>query len=214
MAKPVKRTYDNSRRLAQTHLTRGTVIDAARELFVRDGYPATTIEAIGDAADVPLATIYRLFNSKVGILKSVLDVSFGGDDQPVAFGDRPNVRAALADDNPERLLDTFAHIVTQLLDRSAPLQHVLASAAEADADAADLLAQIRKQRFTGQSRIVDALARRNALRHGLSRAQARDITYLLMSPDTFRVLTLERGWSLDHYQRWLATTLKTLLLDT
>lgn len=181
---------------------------------MQDGYSATTIEAIGDAAQVPLATIYRLFGSKVGILRSVLDVSFGGDDEPVAFGDRPNVRAALTEDDPERLLDTFAGIARQLMERSAPLLHVLASAAEVDIDAAALLVEIRRQRFTGQSRIVDALARNDALRAGLSRAEARDTTYLLMSPDTYRVLTDERGWSADRYQRWLAHASKALLLGT
>jgi len=63
MAEPVKtrRRYDNSRRQAQARATRAEVVTAARHLFLARGYPATTIEAIGEAASVPLATIYRLF---------------------------------------------------------------------------------------------------------------------------------------------------------
>src|SRR5437868_15401616 len=104
MTDAVKRSYDNSRRLAQSRATKAQVVASARRLFVGAGYPATTIEAISDDSGVPLATIYRLFGSKLGILRSVIDVAFGGDDEPVAFGDRPEVRAALADQDSCRPL--------------------------------------------------------------------------------------------------------------
>src|SRR5215469_11581826 len=89
MAPAVKRPYDNSRRQAQVQATRLRIIKAAKALFIAHGYPAATLEAIADAADTSLPTLYRLFSSKPALLKAVLDVSFGGDDQPVAFADRP-----------------------------------------------------------------------------------------------------------------------------
>src|ERR1700724_1499354 len=108
MTGPVKRRYDNTRRRAQAQATRRKVIDAARELFIDQGYPATTIEAIADAADTPLPTLYRQFGSKRALLKAVLDTAFGGDDEPIAFVDRPAVQAALAEPDPERLINAFA----------------------------------------------------------------------------------------------------------
>jgi AcrR family transcriptional regulator len=57
---------------ARTRLARRAVIDAARALFLERGYQATTIEAVSDHSDVPVATVYRLFSSKLGILKAVL----------------------------------------------------------------------------------------------------------------------------------------------
>src|SRR5215472_1071304 len=132
MTEAVKRPYDNSRRQAQARATRLRVIEAAQRLFTDDGYPATTIEAIADAADVPLPTVYRLFGSKRALLTAVLDTSFGGDDQPTAF----------------------ARIVREFMGRSSAIQHVLATAAQVDPDAAELLAKTRQQRHTGQSRIV------------------------------------------------------------
>jgi len=214
MAKAVKRPYDNSRRMAQSRVTKAQVVDAARELFVAAGYPATTIEAISDASGVPLATIYRLFGSKIGILRSVIDVAFGGDDEPVAFGDRPEVRAALAEQDPERVLDAFAPIVSQLLERSASLQRVLASAAEVDAEAASALKEVRRQRITGQSRIADALAKRRALREGITKSEAADIIYAFMSPEMYLLLTEERGWSPERYEGWLGAGVKAVLLAT
>ena len=211
MAKAVKKRYDNSRRQAQARATRRAVVEAAKRLFTQNGYPATTIEAIAEAADVPLPTVYRLSGSKRALLTAVLDTSLGGDDQPVAFADRPAVRAARAETDPARMVTAFARIVRELMDRSSAIQHVLATAAQVDADAAELLAEIRRQRHTGQSRIVAALEARGALDPGLGTSEAADIVYALLSPEVHRILTLERGWPADRYERWIARSLATLL---
>ena len=68
-----RRPYEGPARQARTRRTRAAVVDAARSLFVERGYAATTIEAISDRSDTPQATIYRLFASKLGILKAVLE---------------------------------------------------------------------------------------------------------------------------------------------
>jgi AcrR family transcriptional regulator len=211
MTEAVKRRYDNSRRQAQVRATRLRVIEAAKRLFTEHGYPATTIEAIAEAADVPLPTLYRLFGSKRALLAAVLDTSFGGDDQPIAFGDRPAARAAQAEPDLVKMVDAFARIARELMDRSSAIQHVLATAAQVDADAADLLAEICRQRHTGQSRIVAALDARGALDPGLDTSEAADIVYALLSPEVHRILTVERGWPADRYERWIARSLSTLL---
>ena len=212
MSAPVKRPYDNSRRLAQARATRLKVIETAKDLFIKNGYPATTLESVADAADVPLPSLYRLFKSKRSLLSAVLDTSFGGDDQPLAFVDRKVVQAALVEPDPRRLLEAFAGIATELLERSAAIQLVLASAAHVDPEVADLWADIRRQRYTGQSRIVAALVDRGALDPDLEASEAADIVYLLMSPDTYRILTLERGWKPARFEQWLASSLCGMLL--
>ena len=211
MSEAVKRRYDNSRRQAQVRATRLKVIEAAKRLFTEHGYPATTIEAIAEAADVPLPSVYRLFGSKRALLAAVLDTSFGGDAQPVAFGDRPAVRAARDEPDPARMVTAFARIARELMDRSSAIQHVLATAAQVDPEMAELLAEIRRQRHTGQSRIVAALDARGALDPGLDKAEAADIAYALLSPEVHRILTVERGWPADRYERWIARSLSTLL---
>jgi AcrR family transcriptional regulator len=211
MTEAVKRRYDNSRRQAQVRATRLKVIEAAKHLFTEHGYPATTIDAIAEAAQVPLPSVYRLFGSKRALLAAVLDTSLGGDDQPVAFGDRPTVRAARAETDPAKMVNAFARIVRELMERSSAIQHVLATAAQVDSDAAGLLADIRRQRHTGQSRIVAALDASGALDPGLDKTEAADIVYALLSPEMHRILTVERGWPADRYERWIARSLSTLL---
>jgi AcrR family transcriptional regulator len=207
----VKRRYDNSGRQAQVRATRLRVIEAAKRLFIEHGYPATTIEAIAEAASVPLPTVYRLIGSKRALLSAVLDISFGGDDEPVAFGDRPAVRAAREETDPARMVAAFARIAREFMERSSAIQHVLATAAQVDAEAAELLAETRRQRHTGQSRIAAALDGIGALDPGIGKTEAADIIYALFSPEVHRILTVERHWSADRYERWIARSLSTLL---
>src|SRR5215467_10359359 len=102
---------------ARTRRTRAAVVEAARTLFLERGYAATTIEAISDHSDTPQATVYRLFASKLGILKAVLDVSVVGDDQSVAMVDRPQVRALLSDRDPKKQLEGFAALLHEVMTR-------------------------------------------------------------------------------------------------
>ena len=118
------RARPGARGQARTRLARAAVVDAARTLFLERGYGATTIEAISDLADVPPATVYRLFSSKRGILKATLDVSIVGDDEAVPLADRPHVRSLLADPDPTNQLAGFVAVTVrgELEDR-ADLPH-------------------------------------------------------------------------------------------
>jgi AcrR family transcriptional regulator len=211
MSEAVKRRYDNTRRLAQVGATRLRVIDAAKRLFIESGYPTTTLEAVADAADVSLPTLYRLFGSKRVLLAAVLDTSFGGDDEPIAFGDRPAVRAARSEPDPLKMVEAFGRISTELMERTSAILHVLATAAQVDPEAADLLADIRRQRYSGQSRIVAALVERDALDPELDVSKTADMVYALMAPDVHRILTIERGWTSQEYESWIVRNLRSLL---
>jgi AcrR family transcriptional regulator len=210
MPTAVKRPYDNSRREAVVRATRAAVVTAASLLFIEGGYSATTIESISEGCGVPLGTVYRLFGSKRGILLAVLDLAFGGDDQPVAYRDRPATQRALAETDPYRLLEAFSPLARELLERSAPILHVLRSAADADPEAAELYAEAQRQRYAGQANLAQVLAERGQL--AVSAVEAADIMYTLRSPEVFRTLTQERGWSAEQYERWLTTALQATLL--
>ena len=214
MTEPVKtrRRYDNSRREAQSRATRAQVVAAAGDLFLARGYPATTIEAVAAAADVPVASVYRLFGSKKAILSAVLQVAFVGDDESAALHDRPEARAAAAQTDPAALLAGYARVTRSVLTRSGPLQQMLRVAAEADPECADLAETFRLQRLSGQSRVARELAARGVLAPGLTEEAALDTIYTLMSPEVHRVLTVERGLSADQYEDWLARALVATLL--
>jgi AcrR family transcriptional regulator len=208
----LRRSNEGAARQARTRRTRAAVVDAARSLFVERGYAATTIGAISDRSDTPQATLYRLFSSKLGILKAVLDVSVGGDDEAVAMTEPPLVRALLSDEDPKKQLAVFAALLREVMARVGPVHRILADAAKSDGDAASLLAEIARQRHEGQRRIARSLARSGALRPGLQERETADIIHAIASPEVYGLLVLDRGWSGERYQKWLSSILIDQLL--
>jgi AcrR family transcriptional regulator len=190
------------------------VVEAARSLFLERGYVATTIEAISDHSDVPAATVYRLFSSKLGILKALLDVSIAGDDQALSVQERPHVAALFAEPDPAKLLAGFAGVTVAINARSSDIYRILSSAAGSDPAAAALLADYQHKRDDGQGRIARALARARALRPGLRERDAADVIHALMSPELYRLLVIERGWPPERYEQWLAGTLADQLISS
>jgi AcrR family transcriptional regulator len=197
---------------ARTRRTRAAVVEAARRLFLERGYVATTMEAISQLADTPQPTVYRLFSSKLGILRALLDVSIAGDDEAVAMADRPQVRSLAASTDPRQTLTRFAALVGGLMVRTGPVHRVLEEAARSDRGAAAVLAEIARQRHDGQRLVTRSLARAGALRAGLKERDAADIVHALASPEVYRLLVTDRGWSSERHEQWLASILMDQLL--
>ena len=206
------RSSGNKRDQARTRFARAAVVDAARTLFLERGYGATTVEAISELSDVPPATVYRLFSSKHGILKALLDVSIAGDDEDVAVAERPAVRSLLTEGNARQQLEGFVAFTVQINARIEPLYRILVSAAGTDRDAAALLDELTRQRQQGQRVIARSLAKAGTLRGGLRERGAADVIHALMSPEMYRLLVVDRRWKLERYRRWLASTLIDQLL--
>lgn len=209
-----RKPYNGAARQARTRRTRSAVIEAARELFLEHGYGATTIEAISRSSDTPQPTVYRLFSSKIGILKAMLDVSISGDDEAVAMPDRPQIRALFADADPKSQIAGFAAVVRDVMVRAGPVHRILADAARSDRDAAELLAENARQRHEGQRRIARSLASAGALRPGLRERDASDIIHALASPEVYGLLVRDRGWTGERYENWLGQILRDQLLPS
>ena len=209
MPEPVKRDSpsNSGRGQARTRFARRAVVDAARALFLERGYVATTIEAISEHSDVPSATVYRLFSSKLGILKALLDTSIAGDEQPLAVKERRDVASLFTEPDPHKLLAGFAGVTTAINQRTNDVYRALVSAAGSDPAAAELLGEIRQQRDQGQGQIARSLSRAHALKPGLRERDAADLIHALMSPEVYRLLVGDRGWTPERYKQWLATTL-------
>lgn len=71
-------TTGSTRRQAEARQTRAAVIDAARRLFLRHGYAATTMNAVAEDAGVSVMTVYKAFANKPGLVKAVFDVARRG----------------------------------------------------------------------------------------------------------------------------------------
>ena len=67
---------------------RRTILDAARAIFLRDGYAATTLEAVAAGAGVSKMTLYRHFGSKEALFEALVHgLADGMDDLEALFKD-------------------------------------------------------------------------------------------------------------------------------
>src|SRR5271166_6552404 len=163
------RTYTSTLRERQAAATRQAVLDAARDLFLAQGYGATTIDQIAARAQVSKPTVFTAVGNKQALLAAVRAVALAGEDLPgAASSGEPALR--------------------------------------------DMWDASQQQRLTAARSFIAALADKGPLREGLDARTAADIMWLLMAPENYRDLTVERGWSRAAYQRWLADTLTAALL--
>ena len=207
-----RRSYDSPKRREQARATRTSVLEAARGLFVERGYVRTTIEAIARRAGTSAETVYATFRTKPMILSELMDVSIAGDDEPVPILDRAWVESMRNENDPRRRVRILARNGRLILERRTPIDEVLRGAAAADPAMADLWRRTRDQRLAGQAALVRILAAGGALRPGVTRAAAADVLFAVGSPETYRALVVERGWSADRFERWYAETIERLLL--
>lgn len=209
----VKIPEAEGRRQKKARQTRRRILAAAAELFIRQGYAATTIQQVAEQADVAWQTVYSVFGTKAAILSAVFDVAVAGDDEPVPVAERPFVQAVKNASDPEEKAAIFARHLRESAARTAGVLNVIDSAAATDPEIAALWRTIRDQGRRGMIMAAGAFQEQGVLRHGLSVTRAADILWLYIGPWAYRVLVTERGWTLDEYETWLAGTLYTQVMD-
>lgn len=214
MAGSVKpaRTPDFPRRRERARATRIRVLDAARALFIERGYVATTIDAIAERADVSSETIYSTFGNKRSLLSELVDVSIAGDVNATPILERDWVQEMREEPDPRRRLRMLARQGRSILERRSAVDEVVRGAASADPDIAALRDLGKAQRFAGQREFLRIVVGATGLREGMDLETAADILYAVGSPETYRLLVVDRGWSGSRFERWYGDTLERLLL--
>ena len=209
---PPKRKYDSSRRKEQARQTRLQIAEAARKLFLERGYAGATIEAIAQEAGVAPETIYATFKNKHRLLVFLLDISLGGDDQPMRLLDRPRPQAILEQNDQRQQLAGFSQDMADILGRAAPVLEIMRLAAKTEPAIARRVKRLFKERLQSLTDFVSNLARNGPLRNGLDLSRAGEIVWTITSPEVFLLLTRDRSWSKEVYADWLQDTLTRLLL--
>lgn len=206
MASPVKptRRYDSPRRREQAAATRREILAAARLLFERDGYAATTMAAIAREAGVALKTVYVAFETKSGLLRALWNLLLRGDEDDVPINDRRWYQEVLAEPDAERQLRLGAHNACLVKQRVGPVFGVIRSAATSDPDIAALWQRIQTEFHDNQRRVVASVAEKGALRPELDVDRATDILWTLNHPDVWLLLVGERGWTPEAFEAWFA----------
>jgi AcrR family transcriptional regulator len=210
-ASRARRKYDASRRQAEARERQRRVVDAARDLFLEQGYGTTSIEQIAAAADVSVQTVYAAFESKAGILKRVVDVAVAGDHEDVAVADRPEAVAIRAEPDIAEQLRAAGALALESHRRGAPLLRLVAGVAGTDPVLAELDASYEAGHRHDVRLFVDAMPK-EALRADLDLDEVADSLALLSSYRTYVTLVLDRGWDGERYAQWVTDSAARLVL--
>ncbi|MFC5265328.1 TetR/AcrR family transcriptional regulator [Kribbella qitaiheensis] len=202
-------------RSEKARLTRGRILDAAGELFVRDGYGATALQDIATLAGCAVQTIYYSFGNKQTVLKELVDRTIAGDDEPVATLDRPWFREALAAETAEEQLRRHVSGTRAVLERVAPIMKMLAAAASTDPAIGELWPdQQEDPRLTVQTAAATALLSKPGANPGIAVEHAADVLFGLLSPELYLLLVDERHWTPADWEKWTLQTLFPQLCET
>ena len=216
MAKAVKpkRRYDSTRRREQAEATRREILEAARRLFLAQGYAATTMAQIAEEARVALKTVYVAFDTKAGVLRALWNLTLRGGSGDVPVAEQEWYRAVLDEPDAERQLRLNARNSREGKLRVGDIGEVVRTAAPFDADIAALWSRIGSNYYENQAQIVASVAAKKALKPGLTVERATDILWQINHPGTWILLVGERGWTPDEYEQWSADLACQQLLAT
>lgn len=208
-----RRSYRSPLREEQARLTQRRILDATRVLLLGHGYTAMTMAGVAAAAGVSAQTVYKTFGSKPALVKRLYDVTLVGDDDPVPFAERPEVRALYAETDPRRFLAGYAAIGRTLLERLGPLLQVLLAGARAgDPQLREFLSTIDGERLVGTTMTARRLVELGALRDGVGIEQARDAIWTLNSVEVWSLLVEQRGWTGNQYAEWVGRAMADAVL--
>jgi AcrR family transcriptional regulator len=208
-----ERPYLSPLRAQQAAATRRAVTAAARELFIAQGYGATTLDQIAARAGVSKPTVFSAVGNKQTVLSVVRDVAMAGDDEQASVAERPTARQIRAEPDQHRAVELLAGLISGVGARYCEIDEVLRGAASGgEPGLRELWQTSEAQRLAGARLWATTLADKGSLREGVDLDAAIDLLWLYMAPDHYYRMVHVRGWPAQRFEGWLSDTLSRLLL--
>ncbi|MEZ4480799.1 MAG: TetR family transcriptional regulator [Dehalococcoidia bacterium] len=213
MAQGNPRSYDSSRRKAAAAATRHRILGEARRLFIERGYEATTIAAIAAAAGVAPDTVYATVGRKPVLFRLLVEAAISGTSEAVPALEREYVRRVRASTVAAEKLDLYAHAITAVQERLAPLFLVLREAAPAHPELGQLWHEIGERRAQNMRMFAADMAATGMLRPGVEVEELADVVWTTNSAELYSLFVFERGWPPARFAAWLSAAWRRLFLD-
>lgn len=198
---PAARRYNSVSRRAKAEETRARVLAIAKALFSKHGVDNVPIGDIADRAGVSPPTVYALFRSKSGMLKEIIQGTFFGANYASVAQHTKDT------DDPLELMRITASISRVIFDTEKEEIGLMRGTSAFSAELKKIEAEFEQIRFDLQMERANLLIRKSVVARELGLAKVRDILWMYTGRDIYRMLVLERAWSSDNYEKWLAQTL-------
>jgi AcrR family transcriptional regulator len=200
-----KRKYNSDSRRARTSELTQRILTSAKQLFARYGIDKVTIDALAGEAGVSSSTVYSLYESKAGLLRAIIQKTFFGDDYTV-LAEKAKTAA-----DPIELLRITASISRTIFDKEKAEMGLIRGASAFSSELRRIEAEFEQLRYYLQKDRAKLLVKIFPRARELGIGKVRDIMWMYTGRDIYRMFVLERGWSSDAYEEWLAKTLIQVL---
>ncbi len=191
-------------RAERAEVTRRRIADAARRLFASSGYGATTMRGIAAEAGVAVQTVYAVYGSKAGILRTLRDAAVAQPEAAAAYA------AALEAVSAAGSLDLFVRSIRLRWELAGDIVTILGAAALTDPAISDEIDAALRARRRGVTAFAEVLVERFLL--AVEPARAAAILLALTMPEVHSELVGVHGWSSDAYEAWLVAAIRRELL--
>ncbi|HEY2490218.1 MAG TPA: helix-turn-helix domain-containing protein [Streptosporangiaceae bacterium] len=194
------------RRQAMADQTRHDILQAARQLFARRGYAATSVTDIAREAGVAVQTIYARLGSKRGMLMALIDLI---DEEADVGGLVAGVRAA---GTPEDALAAEVRLTRAFQERCGDIIGALFAAAAAEPDLAAAVAEGQRRHRDGARLTVARITELGGLRADLAPEHAAALIAIATTQQAWHELRDAYRLSWDDAEALLHDTLSRAVL--
>src|SRR5689334_8960818 len=205
-----RRVYDSRGRQEQARRTRDAILTVARTRFLADGYAATTVASIAEAAGVSVDTVYKAFGGKAGLVKAIYQRSLEGVG-PVGAPQRSD-QVQRDESDPRLIVGRWGALTTEVAPLVAPVHLLVRDAAATDPEMAALLRASDDQRRERMRHNAQTLLDRGFLAPGVTLPAATDVMWTYSAPELYELLVLRCGWDLARYGQFIGQALAAALL--
>ena len=203
-----RRRYDASGRRARAAERRSAVVDAARSRFLAHGFTDTTMSEVAADAGVSVESVYKWFGTKAGLLKAVWERALAGSG--TTHAERRSDAGSRHAADGAAIIRNWARLAAEVGAVGDPVYRLIERAALVDREAAELYAEIERERASRMQHNAAYLVDGGHLRHDVTAEQARDV--LLLYTTFYERLVTESGWTPEQFSAFIERGLVAHLL--
>jgi AcrR family transcriptional regulator len=201
-----RRRYDGSRRRAQAADTRAAIADAARALFLTNGWAGTTMRAVANRAGVAEPTVYAAYGNKSGLALALVSAI-----EADANADETHAELAAGKHNARRQLTALIAFDRKLFERSGDLIALLIDGGRSEPDLRYAYQHGRRNGDRIRRTVFESWAP-GTLAPGVTPNSALDTYDAICNIHAYTILRDERSYTPAHIEGWWTRTLSQLLL--
>jgi AcrR family transcriptional regulator len=197
-------------RAARVARTETELMDAARSLFLQQGYVATTLAQIAERAGLAVRTVYVRFGTKAALFRRVVDRALVGDADPIDVAHRPRTQDAMTAPTLAERIDALAEVSVGIAGRAGALFEVAAQAEGLEPELAHAAQAGRRATAELCQAFWEHAAADGLLADGADLARLALLTDTLSCADTVVHLRRAHGWSGPAHRALIVDTLAAL----